>query len=45
MVFVDGALWQAVSESEQAEIGDWVRIVAVHRLRLIVRPLERTESE
>ena len=37
MVFVDGALWQAVSEDVVVEAGDWVRVVSVHRLRLIVR--------
>jgi membrane-bound serine protease (ClpP class) len=40
MVFVEGALWQAVSEEGIAEPGDWVRVIAVHRLNLIVRPLD-----
>lgn len=40
MVFVEGALWQAVSEEGSIEVGQWVRIVAVHRLQLIVRPLD-----
>ena len=39
MVFVEGALWQAISEDGTAEVGDWVRVVAVHDLRLVVRPL------
>jgi membrane-bound serine protease (ClpP class) len=39
MVFVEGALWQAISENGTAEIGDWVRVTAVHDLRLVVRPL------
>jgi len=39
MVFVDGALWQAISEAGDAEPGDWVRVTAVHNLQLIVRPL------
>jgi membrane-bound serine protease (ClpP class) len=43
MVFVEGALWQAISESEPVEVGDWVRVVAVHNLQLIVRPLESEE--
>jgi membrane-bound serine protease (ClpP class) len=40
MVFVDGALWRAVSEDGIIEQGDWVRITAVHELRLIVRRIE-----
>ncbi len=40
MVFVDGALWQAVSEEGVIEAGDWVRITSVHRLRLMVRAVE-----
>lgn len=43
MVFIDGALWQAICEESTAEPGEWVRVIAVHRLRLIVRPIERTE--
>src|SRR5262249_42862528 len=39
MVFVEGALWQAISEDGVAEVGDWVRVIAVHDLRLVVRPL------
>lgn len=39
MVFVEGALWQAISEDGPAEIGDWVRVTAVHELRLVVRLL------
>jgi membrane-bound serine protease (ClpP class) len=39
MVFVEGALWQAISEDGTAEIGDWVRVTAVHDLRLVVRTL------
>jgi membrane-bound serine protease (ClpP class) len=37
MVFVEGALWQAVSEDGVAEAGDWVRVVSMRDLRLIVR--------
>lgn len=44
MVFVEGALWQAISEDGVAEAGDWVRIAAVHDLRLVVRRLDREES-
>jgi membrane-bound serine protease (ClpP class) len=40
MVFVEGALWQAITEDGQAEVGDWVRIAAVHDLRLIVRRID-----
>jgi membrane-bound serine protease (ClpP class) len=46
MVFVEGALWQAISEDGSAEVGEWVRVTAVHDLRLVVRPLgnEKVES-
>lgn len=44
MVFVDGALWQAISEEGPAEPGDWVRVTAVHNLQLIVRPLDAEEG-
>jgi membrane-bound serine protease (ClpP class) len=40
MVFLEGALWQAVSESGTVDVGDWVRVESVHKLRLIVRPIE-----
>jgi membrane-bound serine protease (ClpP class) len=40
MVFVEGALWRAVSEDGVIEQGEWVRITAVHGLRLMVRQLE-----
>ena len=40
MVFIEGALWQAVSEDGTVDAGDWVRVVAVHDLRLIVRRLD-----
>jgi membrane-bound serine protease (ClpP class) len=43
MVFVDGALWQAISESSAAEPGDWVRVSSVHNLQLIVRPIDDDE--
>lgn len=44
MVFVDGALWQAISEEGAADQGDWVRVTAVHNLQLIVRPLDAEEE-
>jgi membrane-bound serine protease (ClpP class) len=40
MVFVEGALWQALSEEGAVEEGDWVRVVAVHNLHLIVRRID-----
>jgi membrane-bound serine protease (ClpP class) len=40
MVFVEGALWQAISEEGVVEPGDWVRVTGVHNLQLIVRPLD-----
>ncbi|HEU5090162.1 MAG TPA: NfeD family protein, partial [Roseiflexaceae bacterium] len=45
MVFVDGALWRAISEAGPIEAGEWVRVVAVHQLRLFVRPLERDAGD
>jgi membrane-bound serine protease (ClpP class) len=44
MVFVEGALWQAISENGTAEVGDWVRVTAIHDLRLVVRPLAIEEA-
>jgi membrane-bound serine protease (ClpP class) len=44
MVFVEGALWQAISEGDTVEPGDWVRVTAVHNLQLIVRPLDTEDS-
>jgi membrane-bound serine protease (ClpP class) len=40
MVFVEGALWRAVSEDGPVEVGEWVRISAVHELRLLVRRID-----
>ncbi|MCG8350407.1 MAG: nodulation protein NfeD [Chloroflexales bacterium] len=40
MVFVEGALWRAISEDGEVEPGDWVRVTAVYDLRLVVRRLE-----
>jgi membrane-bound serine protease (ClpP class) len=44
MVFVEGALWQAISEDGPAEIGDWVRVVALHELHLVVQHLDREQA-
>ena len=41
MVFVEGALWRAISEDGPVEAGDWVRVASVHGLRLIVRRIDR----
>jgi membrane-bound serine protease (ClpP class) len=43
MVFVEGALWQAITEDGPIEAGDWVRVTAIHDLRLVVRPLDKQE--
>jgi membrane-bound serine protease (ClpP class) len=39
MVFVDGALWQASSSEGPVAAGAQVRVVAVHGLRLVVKPV------
>ena len=39
MVFVEGALWRAVSEDSAVEPGEWVRVTGVYELRLMVRRL------
>jgi membrane-bound serine protease (ClpP class) len=39
-VFVDGALWRAVSENGDAAEGELVRVVARHNLRLIVQRID-----
>ena len=43
MVFVEGALWRAISEDGPVDVGDWVRVTAVHELRLVVRRLDTEE--
>jgi membrane-bound serine protease (ClpP class) len=43
-VFVEGALWRAVSEDGTIEPKEWVRIAAVHDLRLVVRRIDTEES-
>ncbi len=40
MVFVDGALWRAVSEDGVIEKNEWVRISSVHELRLVVHRID-----
>ncbi len=37
MVFVEGALWRAICERGEAEVGEYVRITGIHELRLSVR--------
>lgn len=44
MVFIEGALWRAISEDGDAEPGEWVRVTAVHDLRLVVRRLSLDEE-
>jgi membrane-bound serine protease (ClpP class) len=44
MVFVEGALWRAVSEDGLVEAHEWVRVAAVHDLRLVVRRLDTVEE-
>ncbi len=44
MVFVDGALWRAISEDGEVDAGEWVRVTAVYNLRLVVRRLESEEE-
>lgn len=39
MVFVEGALWRAISEDGEVEPGEWVRVTGVYDLRLTVRRL------
>lgn len=38
-VFVEGALWRAISEDGAVEQGEWVRVTGVYELRLTVRRL------
>jgi membrane-bound serine protease (ClpP class) len=40
MVFVEGALWRAVSEDGVIEPGEYVRVTGVYNLRLTVRRVE-----
>lgn len=45
LVFIEGALWRAVSEDGDVEPGDWVRVTAVYNLRLAVRRIETTSDD
>jgi len=40
MVFVEGALWRAVSEQGRIERGEWVRVRAIYGTRLFVTRLD-----
>ncbi len=44
MVFVEGALWRAVSEDGDVELGEYVRVTGVFELRLSVRRVAAEES-
>lgn len=44
MVFVEGALWRAVCEEGEAEVGEYVRVTAVYELRLTVRRVETPDA-
>lgn len=44
MVFVDGALWRAISEDGEVDTGEWVRVTAVYNLRLVVRRLDSEDE-
>jgi membrane-bound serine protease (ClpP class) len=37
MVFIEGALWGAICENGEAEVGEYVHVSEVHELRLTVR--------
>jgi membrane-bound serine protease (ClpP class) len=43
MVFVEGALWRAVSEDGDVEPGEYVRVTGVYELRLTVRRVTAEE--
>lgn len=44
MVFVEGALWRAVSEDGDVEAGEYVRVTGVFELRLSVRRVTAEEA-
>lgn len=44
MVFVEGALWRAVSEDGDVETGEYVRVTGIYELRLTVRRLAEPPS-
>ncbi len=39
MVYVEGALWRAISQDGDADVGERVRVVAMHNLQLVVKRL------
>ncbi len=43
-VFVEGALWRAISADGDIEKGDWVRITSMHNLRLVVQHIDDTDE-
>ncbi|NOK58140.1 MAG: nodulation protein NfeD [Chloroflexi bacterium AL-N10] len=45
MVFVDGALWRAVSENGVVENGDWVKVTSMRNLRLVVQRINEDVDE
>ncbi|MCU0492008.1 MAG: nodulation protein NfeD [Chloroflexaceae bacterium] len=44
MVFVEGALWRALSDDGPIETGEYVRITAAYNLRLAVQRIETDEE-
>jgi membrane-bound serine protease (ClpP class) len=40
MVYVDGALWNAICENGSAALGDRVKVVGFHHMQLIVQHLD-----
>ena len=44
LVFVEGALWRAISEDGPVDAGDWVRVASVHDLRLVVRRIDQERT-
>lgn len=44
MVFIEGALWRAISEDGEVEPGEWVRVIAIYDLRLVVRRLDADDD-
>lgn len=44
LVFVEGALWQAITDDGAIEPGEWVRVTGMHNLRLMVRRIDVEET-
>ena len=44
LVFVEGALWRAISANGDIEKGDWVRVTSMHNLRLVVQHIDDTDE-